>query len=74
MGSIYGDGYGVPQDYELAVKWFRKSAEQGLQILNAIWVWCMKKDMVSQKIMNLRSSGFARVRSRETRQRKKHSK
>jgi TPR repeat protein len=26
---MYGNGYGVPKDYSEAIKWYRKSAEQG---------------------------------------------
>ena len=29
LGTIYYKGEGVTQDYELAVKWFRKAAERG---------------------------------------------
>ncbi len=29
LGSLYGDGLGVPQDYAEAVKWYRKAADQG---------------------------------------------
>ena len=29
MGEIYFNGYGVEQDYEEAVKWYSKAAEQG---------------------------------------------
>ena len=29
LGTMYGDGKGVPQDYKEAVKWYRLSAEQG---------------------------------------------
>ena len=29
LGSLYGFGRGVPQDYTEALKWVRKSAEQG---------------------------------------------
>ena len=30
LGLMYEQGKGVPQDYKEAVKWYRKSAEQGL--------------------------------------------
>ena len=30
LGVIYGEGRGVPQNYEEAFEWFSKSAEQGL--------------------------------------------
>ena len=30
LGLMYHFGYGVPQDYQEAIKWFRKAAEQGL--------------------------------------------
>jgi len=29
LGSMYGTGEGVPQDYKTAVKWYRLAAEQG---------------------------------------------
>ncbi len=29
LGTMYENGYGVPQDYAEAVKWYRKAAEQG---------------------------------------------
>ena len=29
LGSMYGSGKGVPQDYNEAVKWYRMSAAQG---------------------------------------------
>lgn len=29
VGTIYGRGYGVPQDYREAAKWFRQAADQG---------------------------------------------
>ena len=29
LGNLYREGEGVSQDYEEAVKWYRKSAEQG---------------------------------------------
>ena len=29
LGLVYGNGRGVPQDDEAAVKWFRRAAEQG---------------------------------------------
>lgn len=29
---MYRNGEGVPQDYKQAVKWFTKSAEQGLDM------------------------------------------
>ena len=29
LGGSYEDGHGVPQDYEQAVYWWRKAAEQG---------------------------------------------
>ena len=29
LGSLYGVGQGVPQDYAEAVKWYRRAAEQG---------------------------------------------
>ena len=29
MGSMYGNGWGVPQDNAEAVKWYRRAAEQG---------------------------------------------
>ena len=29
LGGMYYNGQGVPQDYQLAVKWYRKAAEQG---------------------------------------------
>jgi Putative peptidoglycan binding domain/Sel1 repeat len=29
LGSLYAQGYGVPQDYGAAVQWFRRAAEQG---------------------------------------------
>ena len=29
LGSMYSRGKGVPQDYGEAVRWYRKSAEQG---------------------------------------------
>ncbi len=29
LGLMYYDGWGVPQDYAEAVKWWRKAAEQG---------------------------------------------
>ena len=29
LGSMYGSGQGVPQDYSAAVSWYRKAAEQG---------------------------------------------
>jgi hypothetical protein len=29
MGSMYGNGLGVPKDYKTAVKWYRLSAENG---------------------------------------------
>ena len=29
MGWMYRNGYGVSQDYSEALRWFRKSAEQG---------------------------------------------
>ncbi len=30
MGAMYHEGQGVPQDYAVALKWYRKAAEQGL--------------------------------------------
>lgn len=30
LGAMHDDGRGVPQDYGLALKWYRKAAEQGL--------------------------------------------
>ena len=32
LGLMYDNGYGVPEDYAEAVRWFRKSAEQGFAI------------------------------------------
>ena len=29
LGSMYGEGQGVPQDDQEALKWYRKAAEQG---------------------------------------------
>lgn len=29
LGVSYHKGEGIPQDFQLAVKWFRRSAEQG---------------------------------------------
>jgi uncharacterized protein len=29
LGVMYDDGQGVPQDYAVAVSWYRKAAEQG---------------------------------------------
>src|SRR5438128_292832 len=29
LGSMYGNGKGVPQDHAEAAKWYRKAAEQG---------------------------------------------
>ena len=29
MGLIYDNGWGVPQDYKVAISWYRKAAEQG---------------------------------------------
>ncbi len=29
LGLMYDTGYGVPQDYEEALKWYKKAAEQG---------------------------------------------
>src|SRR5471030_2832183 len=29
LGAAYAIGYGVPQDYAMAVTWYRKAAEQG---------------------------------------------
>src|SRR5215475_6123328 len=29
LGSLYAQGYGVPQDYGAAAQWFRRAAEQG---------------------------------------------
>jgi len=29
LGSLYAQGYGVPQDYSVATQWFRRAAEQG---------------------------------------------
>src|SRR4030095_6192098 len=29
LGSLYAQGYGVPQDYGAAAQWFRQAAEQG---------------------------------------------
>ena len=29
LGFMYDNGYGVPQDYTEAIKWYRKAAEQG---------------------------------------------
>ena len=29
LGNIYGSGKGADQDYEEAMRWFRKAAEQG---------------------------------------------
>ena len=29
LGTMYGIGLGVPQDFAKAVKWYRKAAEQG---------------------------------------------
>ena len=29
LGKLYARGVGVPQDFKMAAKWFRKSAEQG---------------------------------------------
>ena len=29
LGLMYKNGYGVPQDYKEAVKWYRLAAEQG---------------------------------------------
>src|SRR5665811_1005595 len=28
LGSLYYQGWGIPQDYQEAVRWFRKAAEQ----------------------------------------------
>jgi len=30
LGGLYLNGHGVPQDYSIAVRWFRLAAEQGL--------------------------------------------
>ena len=32
LGTCYDKGYGVPQDYAQAVKWYRQAAEQGLAL------------------------------------------
>ncbi|MDP6367170.1 MAG: SEL1-like repeat protein, partial [Nitrospinota bacterium] len=32
LGEMYERGQGVPVDYKLAIKWYRKSAEQGFAI------------------------------------------
>jgi TPR repeat protein len=29
LGLMYGKGWGVPQDYAEAAKWYRRAAEQG---------------------------------------------
>ena len=29
LGFMYDNGYGVPQNYKTALKWYRRSAEQG---------------------------------------------
>jgi hypothetical protein len=43
LGTFYYYGHGVPQDYALAVKWFRKAADQGYAAaqvgLGACTVW-----------------------------------
>ena len=30
LGAMYDEGQGVPQNYAVAVEWFRKAADQGL--------------------------------------------
>ncbi len=37
LGSMYGRGQGVPQDYAETVKWYRKAAEQGHATAQFMW-------------------------------------
>ena len=36
LGGMYADGQGVAKDYKQAVKWYRKSAEQGFAVHNIV--------------------------------------
>ncbi len=42
VGLMYGEGRGVPVDYNQAVQWYRKSAEQGLSKSQYFLGWMYK--------------------------------
>ena len=39
LGWCYANGYGVPQDYREAVKWWRRAADQGNEVAQICLVW-----------------------------------
>ena len=74
LGLMYTHGSDVPKDYKLAVKWFRKSAEQGNAGAQFNMGSIYGDGYGVPQDYELALKWFRKSRSRETRQRKKHSK
>ena len=65
LGLMYANGQGVPQDYAVAVEWFRKAAEQGLAVaqsnlglMYAKGQGVLQHNAVAHKWLNLAASRF----------------
>ena len=49
LGLMYREGHGVPQDYQQAVQWFLKAAEQGRANANVVSGACTRAAVASQR-------------------------
>ena len=54
LGGCYKNGSGVAEDHVEAVKWFRKSAEQGMPVANLLWGGVTKLAKAWPKILSRR--------------------
>lgn len=59
MGKAYEDGSGLPQNYELALNWYKKAAQQGNSQARMVWGSCISWDGVSKKASPRQLYGFA---------------
>jgi TPR repeat protein len=67
LGVMYVEGKGVSQDYDEAIRWFRKAADQDSPRRRPIWVGCMSKERACPRTTPKRRNGFAMRRTKDSR-------
>ena len=50
LGVLYGEGKGVPKNYQDSIKWYRLSADQAMQNHNLAWDLCIRKEKEFNKV------------------------
>ena len=44
LGVMYANGYGVPQDYKEALKWYKLSAGKDIPMHNSTWCVILQRN------------------------------